>query len=134
MPLKKSRIPYIIYFCLLFLLYVMAYQIEPNTQSHRSFFQYAKPVFALLILCFILIVIGIVNSNKRNLSIILKKLSKLPFLVIASYVPFMLIGKPFSDLGGWWILYALIAISILLFLILYGVGIGFSDKNENGKK
>jgi uncharacterized membrane protein YhaH (DUF805 family) len=108
----------------------MAYQIEPNTKSHRSFYYYSQPVLALLILCFITIAIGIAYSNKGNLSIIFKKLSTLPLLVIASHIPFMLIGKPFSDLGGWWILYALIAICIPLSLILYGLGIGFTRQKQ----
>ncbi len=126
--LNKPWLPYIVYFSLMFLLYIMAFEIEQNSESYRSFFIYSQPVIALLVLCFIFIAWVIVYSNKGNPSIVFKKLSKLPLLLIISHIPFILIDKPYSSHGGWWILYALIVICFPLSFILYGIGAVYSRK------
>lgn len=117
MTFKQTRIPYIIYLSMLSLLYIGSFFFDPRADVTWLFF---KMMIILLVFCLIFIVWVAIEENKKNSSKILMKLSRLPLLVIASHIPLILIGRPFTDQGGWWVLYALIVICLPLSLVHIG--------------
>lgn len=78
---------------------------------------------AALLSTLIPIIYSIFTQNRQEVSVILFKLSKLPFLIIAAHIIVQITGRTWTDEGGWWILYLLLAVCIPLSLLLYASGL-----------
>jgi len=79
-------------------------------------------IFALM-LSLLFIIHRIVVDNKKNISIIFFRLSKLPLLILVSHILLLLSGRTFNSEGGWWILYVLLIIGPMMSIILFTVGL-----------
>ena len=96
---------------------------------------------SLLLFTLIPIIYSIIDRNKQDVPLILIKLSKLPFLIIAAHIAVQISGRTYTDKGGWWMLYLLLAICLPLSLLLYVIGLGlrkhkqkYRDTNQTWKR
>lgn len=69
------------------------------------------------------IAIKIMAGNKRRPSLIFVKLSSLPILIITTHIILMIHGRPFTEQGGWWVLYALLILGLPISVILLIIGL-----------
>ena len=117
MNIRHSWIPYI---SILVIWIISSFFLDPWSDFH-----FLRFLLALLLgtISFLFIIYKIIINNKKNVPLIFFKLAKLPFLIIGSQILLLLSGRTFTEEGGWWILYAVIAISLPISLLLYIIGL-----------
>ena len=89
--------------------------------------QFDNFIIAMLQIIFpivlLIVVVGTIISYRSDPVIVLKKLSLIPWVVVASHVLLLYCGNVFSDEGGWFVLGGLVPVSLLLSFVLYVIGI-----------
>ncbi len=114
------RHPWIPYISILVIWIISSFFFDPWSEFH--FLRFLVALF-LGIICFLFIVYKIIIDNKQDVPLIFFKLARLPFLLIGSQILLLLSGRTFTEEGGWWILYAVITLSLPMSLFLYVTGL-----------
>ena len=117
--MRHSWIPYL---SILVIWIISSFFFDPWSGFH--FIRFLVTLF-LGTICFLFIVYKIIINNKQDVPLIFFKLARLPFLLIGSQILLLLSGRTFNEEGGWWILYAMIALSLPMSMLLYGIGLAF---------
>ena len=116
--LKYRAIPFIAVLALWIGTSFFKYSYEPS-----FFFVWMALAVTALLLTLIPIIYSIITQNRHDVSLVLLKLSRLPFLIIAAHILVQISGRTYTDEGGWWVLYLLLAICLPLSLLLYAIGL-----------
>ena len=117
--MRHSWIPYL---STLVIWIISSFFFDPWSGFH--FIRFLVTLF-LGTICFLFIVYKIIINNKQDVPLIFFKLARLPFLLMGSQILLLLSGRTFNEEGGWWILYAMIALSLPMSMLLYGIGLAF---------
>ena len=94
----------------------------PRSDYLLLFFGFVLSAIALL-LSLIPIIYSIITRNRHNIPLIFFKLSKLPFLIIVAHILVQISGRTYTEEGGWWVLYLLLAICLPLSALLWAISL-----------
>jgi hypothetical protein len=66
---------------------------------------------------------GTIKSYKYDTSLLFKRLSVLPWVLVISHALLLYLGDIYSQEGGHWVLYGLIIVSTISSFLLYMIGV-----------